>query len=293
MKLRSPPLIGICLLAGLMWVNWCGQANGAEAEPSKSEAKSKHTTKAATSLNTTTVSSSITATLGQFFRDCPKCPDMAVIPAGSFEMGSDDGDSEEIPVHRVTITRSFAIGKTEVTQGQWRAVMGSIPAEFRSKDCGDNCPVETVSWEDAQDFIQKLNAMTGKQYRLPSEAEWEYACRAGGRHKYCGSDKINNVAWYWGNSDSSVHPVSRKQPNAFDLYDMSGNVWEWVEDSDHDSYVGAPTDGSAWQGNGSMHVLRGGSWDMDPWVTRAVKRFRFEPALRVKGVGFRIARILT
>src|SRR5208283_145707 len=112
---------------------------------------------------------------GTTFRDCPDCPEMVVIPAGSFDMGSSKGNEQ--PVHRVTITKAFLMGKTEVTQGQWRAIMNNNPSSFNN--CGDNCPVEIVSWDEVQEFIEKLNAKTGKQYRLPSEAEWEYACRAG------------------------------------------------------------------------------------------------------------------
>ncbi|SBT07650.1 conserved exported hypothetical protein [Candidatus Accumulibacter aalborgensis] len=126
---------------------------------------------------------------GEVFRDCADCPEMVVIPAGSFDMGGSAGD--ESPVHRVSV-RGFAMGRTEVTQGQWRAVMGNNPSYF--SNCGADCPVEQVSWNDAQDYVRKLSANTGKTYRLPSEAEWEYACRAGGRHEYCGGDSIESVA---------------------------------------------------------------------------------------------------
>jgi formylglycine-generating enzyme required for sulfatase activity len=220
---------------------------------------------------------------GKTFKDCADCPDMVVIPSGSFDMG------ETGTTHRVTL-KGFALGKTEVTQGQWKAIMGSNPSGF--PNCGDNCPVENVSWDDAKQFIQKLNAKTGKQYRLPSEAEWEYACRSGGKQEYCGSDDINSVAWYESNSGSATHSAASKQANAFGLFDMSGNVWEWVEDSYHDSYNGAPTDGSAWQGDGAKRVLRGGSWGNEPQNTRAAFRDGVEPALRSSGSGFRLARML-
>jgi len=230
---------------------------------------------------------------GKSFRDCADCPEMVVIPAGSFDMGSNDGDTNEKPVHRVTITKSFAMGKTEVTQGQWKALMGDNPS--KSASCGDDCPVEMVSWKDAQAFIQKLNDKTGKQYRLPSEAEWEYACRAGGTHLYCGGDDPDAISWYGGlatpagNSGKATNPVATKQANAFGLYDMSGNVWEWVEDSYHENYDGAPTDGSAWQGDGALHVPRGGSWS---YLQRAVKRGGSEPTYRFGTIGFRLARTL-
>ncbi|OGS75521.1 MAG: hypothetical protein A2Z94_00920 [Gallionellales bacterium GWA2_55_18] len=215
---------------------------------------------------------------------------MVMIPAGSFEMGASNGDNDEKPVHRVDV-KPFAMGKYEVTQKEWREVMGSDPPEFGFKGC-DTCPVESVSWNDIQEFIRKLNARTGKQYRLPTEAEWEYACRAGGRHTYCGSDDIDAVAWQIRNSKEKTHPVGQKQANAWGLYDMSGNVWEWVEDSYHDSYNGAPTDGTAWQGDGAKRVLRGGAWFSLSNNARAAIRSRNVPANRYYMYGFRLARTL-
>src|SRR3989338_2056531 len=214
----------------------------------------------------------VSVAAGKIFKDCADCPEMVVIPAGSFDMGS-NVDPSEMPVHRVTISYAFALGKTEVTQGQWKAIMGDNPSKHIN--CGDNCPVEMVSWKDAQAFIQKLNDKTGKQYRLPSEAEWEYACRAGGTHLYCGGDDPDAISWYGGlatpagNSGKATNPVATKQANAFGLYDMSGNVWEWVEDSYHENYDGAPTDGSARQGDSVLRVPRGGSWS---FLQRAAKR---------------------
>lgn len=189
--------------------------------------------------------------------------EMVNISAGSFVMGCKSGrdsdcDTDENPAHTVMIS-AFQIGKTEVTQGQWKAVMGSYPPELRFKECGDNCPVERVSWDDIQVFIQKLNEQTGGGYRLPTEAEWEYACRAGDKQKYCGSDDIDAVAWYGKNSGYKTHPVGVKQANAWGINDMSGNVWEWVADSYHSDYNGAPVDGKEWQGDGTVRVLRGGS----------------------------------
>ena len=230
---------------------------------------------------------------GKSFKDCDDCPEMVVIPAGSFDMGSNDGADNEKPVHRVTFAKGFAMGKTEVTQGQWKAIMGDNPSKHAG--CGDNCPVEMVSWKDAQTFIRKLNDKTGKQYRLPSEAEWEYACRAGGAHLYCGSDNPDSAGWYGGmatpagNSGKTTNPVATKQANAFGLYDMSGNVWEWVEDSYHENYDGAPTDGSAWQGDGALRVPRGGGWS---YLQRAAKRGGSEPTYRFGTIGFRLARTL-
>ena len=233
---------------------------------------------------------------GQAIKDCDECPEMVMIPAGSFRMGSDNGDADEKPVHEVQVP-AFALAKTEVTQGQWLAIMGSNPSGFSG--CGDNCPVEKVSWNDAQDYVRKLSAKTGQSYRLPSEAEWEYACRAGGQHQYCGSDNLDSVGWYGaysdpkGNSEKTTNRVGQKQANAWGLYDMSGNVWEWVEDCYHGSYSGAPTDGSAWPGGDcGKRVLRGGSWSSGPASARSAIRIWNDTAFRSSGSGFRPARIV-
>jgi len=229
---------------------------------------------------------------GKVFKDCPDCPEMVVIPAGSFEMGSDSSDlSDEKPAHSVTIGKRFAIGRTEITQGQWKAVMGSNPSHF--SDCGDDCPVEKVSWNDAQDFVRKLSQKTGRSYRLPSEAEWEYACRAGGTHTYCGSESVDSVAWYERNSGDRTHPVASKQGNAWGLYDMSGNVWEWTEDCRNESYNGAPSDGSAWMsGNCRKHAVRGGSSKFYRHFTRFAYRQPMGAAVRDDFIGFRLARTI-
>ena len=223
------------------------------------------------------------ATPGTVSKDCPDCPEMVVIPAGSFEMGGTGSD--EKPVHRVTL-RSFSMGKTEVTQGQWRAVMGSNPSRF--SNCGDTCPVEQVSWEDAKEFVSRLNAKTGKTYRLPSEAEWEYACRAGSREEYCGSNRVDDVGWY---SGKATNPVAGKQANAWGLHDMSGNVWEWTEDCWNGNYSSAPTDGSAWTaGDCSRRVVRGGSWLLIPLFLRSASRYWDSSWFRNIYIGFRVAR---
>jgi formylglycine-generating enzyme required for sulfatase activity len=181
---------------------------------------------------------------------------------------------------------AFSIGKYEVTQGQWKRVMGSNPSHFSS--CGDNCPVEKVSWNDIQQFIQRLNQQSGINYRLPTEAEWEYACRAGGTEEYCGSNNVDAVAWYSSNSGSQTHPVGQKQANAWGLHDMSGNVWEWVSDWYGSSY---PTDtrnptGAA---SGSDRVNRGGGWNDEATGARAAIRDGSTPGGCRINLGFRLA----
>ena len=217
---------------------------------------------------------------GQIIKDCADCPEMVVIPAGSFEMGSNENALER-PVHRVNVP-SFLIGKTEVTQGQWMAVMGSNPSRFDS--CGDDCPVERVSWNDAQDFARRLSQKTGKQYRLPSEAEWEYAARAGSSTKWSFGDNENQLgeyAWFKSNSQNKTHPAAQKMRNAFGLYDMHGNVWEWVEDCYHANYC-----------SGGLRVLRGGSWYDVPAYLRSAFRNWNTPDYRFSSFGFRLARTL-
>jgi formylglycine-generating enzyme required for sulfatase activity len=210
-----------------------------------------------------------------------------LVPAGSFMMGSTNGGTDEKPVHQVTISQAFYMGKYEVTQGQWQTVMGNNPSNF--KDCGGNCPVEQVSWDDAQNFINKLNESNdGFRYRLPTEAEWEYACRAGTTGDYAGI--LSEMAWYGKNSGSKTHAVGGKQPNAWGLADMHGNVWEWCQDWYHETYYGAPTDGSAWLSGGEQEyrVLRGGSWGNYAEGLRSAVRDYGAPDSRVSFNGFRV-----
>ena len=193
-------------------------------------------------------------------KDCADCPEMVQIPTGSFYMGSNE-ELNSRPVHRVNV-REFFIGKTEVTQLQWKSVMGNTPSEF--SQCGDACPVENVSWDDATEFTNRLSQKTGKQYRLPTEAEWEYASRAGSSSRWSFGDNwitFDEFAWTSMNSKFKTHPVATRKSNAFGLFDMYGNVWEWTQDCWNDNYSGAPVDGSAWvSGDCLQRVVRGGSW---------------------------------
>ena len=232
-------------------------------------------------------------------------------PAEPFTMGSRLGTDElivrfggtevfykvEKPFHPVKIGRAFYLLTTPVTQGQWQRVMGENPSSF--KDCGEDCPVEMVSWDDAQRFIARLNQMEGAaSYRLPSEAEWEYAGRAGNDTEFFfGNDagRLGEFAWYSANSNNKTHPVGRKKSNAWGLYDMPGNVWEWVEDDWHATYDGAPADGSAWidKKRGSARVVRGGGWGVTARYCRLAARYYGNPAARTGHTGFRLVRSVT
>jgi formylglycine-generating enzyme required for sulfatase activity len=205
-------------------------------------------------------------------------------------MGSNNGADDQKPMHRVTISEAFYMGKYEVTQAQWHAVMGNNPSNF--KRCGGNCPVENVSWFDAQDFVNKLNeANDGLKYRLPSEAEWEYACRAGTTGDYYGQD-VNEIGWYADNSGKKTRPVGGKQPNAFGLYDMSGNVWEWCSDwYDENYYASSPATDPRGPGNGQYRVLRGGSWAYDAPLLRSASRDWLAPAFGLSAFGFRVVAV--
>jgi formylglycine-generating enzyme required for sulfatase activity len=216
--------------------------------------------------------------------------DFVLIPAGTFTMG------DSANTHRVTISKPFFMQTTEVTQGQWQTVMGSNPSRF--KDCGDDCPVEQVSWNDVQDFIGKLNSMEGPdKYRLPTEAEWEYAARSGGKQEtYAGTSsesEFGNYAWYSANSGRKTHPVGQKIANGLGLYDMSGNVWEWVLDwygeyqSGLFSLLLSVTDPTG-PSSGSQRVLRGGSWYNAALYCRAAFRRYYNPDIRSSNLGFRL-----
>ncbi len=206
------------------------------------------------------------------------------VPKGCFQMGSNEYNDEK-PVHEVCVD-GFWMGKYEVTQGQWQKIMGDNPAGFKK---GDKYPVEKVSWEDTQKFITQLNKKSGKEYRLPTEAEWEYAARAKSSYKYSGGDDLNAVAWYDGNSGDSTHPVGQKKANDFGLYDMSGNVWEWCADwYDGKYYASSPQENPTGPDSGADRVLRGGGWIYHPVRCRSVLRIRHDPGDRRAGIGFRL-----
>ena len=223
---------------------------------------------------------------------------MVHVPGGSFTMGCQEGffsnndcEADEQPAHQVQVS-SFELSKYEVTQELWAAVMGANPSHF--SDC-TRCPVEQVSWADIQGFLRELNAGGGR-YRLPSEAEWEYAAWGGVQsrgYQYAGSDSPRAVAWYYENSGRKPHPVGQKQANELGLYDMSGNVREWVQDCWNDSYAGAPSNGQAWErGDCGRRVLRGGSWGGGSWYLRPALRFRLTAVTRDDDLGLRLARSL-
>jgi len=215
--------------------------------------------------------------------------ELILVPPGTFDMGSDKGEREEKPVHKVTLQKAFYIGKYLVTQEQWEAIMGANPSEFNDP----KKPVEMVSWNGCRDFIAKLREKGGRKFSLPSEAEWEYACRAGSTTEFCYGDDpagLGEYAWYGGNSGGTTHVVGQKKPNQFGLFDMHGNVWEWCEDVWHDSYEGAPTDGSprVEGGNQGFRVLRGGSWFYNPSRCRSADRNRLDPRSGGNSFGCRV-----
>ncbi len=238
-------------------------------------------------------------------RDCDACPAMAVIPAGLLQMGSAPpagapaseealkyaGEFDEQPRHPVAIA-SFAIGRFEITQAEWTAIMGSNPSVHR----GDALPVENIDWEEAQRYVRLLSERTGKRYRLPTEAEWEYAARAGSQRIFHFGDDpaaLPDHGWFRDNAGGRTQPVGTRRPNDFGLYDMAGNVWERTEDCWHSQYEGAPADGSAWlEGDCDLRVVRGGSWVNLPQFLRSAARFRYSTTSRYEFVGLRVAREL-
>ena len=215
---------------------------------------------------------------------------MVVVDGGTFTMGAtpeqgSDAQVEEKPAHQVTLS-DYYIGETEVTQALWQAVMGKNPSKFK----GENNPVENVSWEKCQEFLKKLNALTGKNFRLPTEAEWEFAARGGTKsrgYKYCGGNTIDDVGWYDGNSRSETHPVKTKQPNELGIYDMSGNVWEWCQDL-YGSYGSDAQTNPTGPMGGSNRVYRGGSWNYSAGICRSARRLYSDSGNRYYNLGLRL-----
>lgn len=214
---------------------------------------------------------------------------MAFVPVtgGCFKMGDSfgDGDEDEKPIHEVCLD-SFSIGKFEVTQGQWQTIMGSNPAVFRQ--CGKGCPVEGVAWTDVQQFITRLNARSDKNYRLPTEAEWEFAARSGGRkERYSGGDNAGLLGWSAANSSGRTRPVGQKKPNSLGIHDMSGNVSEWVEDWKGD-YPATTLKNPVHEEAGANRVVRGGSWSDPQQYLRVSRRSELTPSVRTNTIGFRL-----
>ncbi len=236
---------------------------------------------------------------GDTFRDCAECPELVVLPAGSFRMGSSNNDREE-PVHEVSIGSPFAIGVREVTFEEWDRCVDDGGCKFRPADRGwgrGNRPAINVSWLDAKEYVTWLTRKTGHTYRLPTEAEWEYAARGGTASPYwwgrsVGTRHANCRECSTGESERTL-PVGSYKANPFGLYDTAGNAAEWVEDCWNDSYQGAPTDGSAWTtGQCRLRVLRGGSFDSQSDYVRSNSRFRYDSDVRYSGNGFRVVRQL-
>ncbi len=225
--------------------------------------------------------------------------EFVLIPAGEFYMGSDSTPivAFDNPLHKVTISKAFYMANYEVTQAQWKIIMGNNPSFFE----GDELPVEQVSWYDAQEFIDKMNEIENTDmYRLPTEAEWEYACRAGTTTDFSFTEEATNLDTYgWSdehgwcaiNSNSTTNPVGQKEPNSWGLYDMHGNVWEWVQDTWNGNYEGAPVDNTAWEeGDPSNRVGRGGSWMDGPNICESAFRGSLEADSTSNVLGFRVVK---
>ena len=236
--------------------------------------------------------------LEQHYTDPETGMEFVLVKGGCYDMGDtfDLGQNEEQPIHRVCVD-DFYIGKYEVTLGQWKRMQGYAPPSFKTygfKNCSDDCPVGGVSWKDAQAYINKLNSRTGKTYRLPTEAEWEYAARSGGKREiYAGTsshDKLPQYAWYDYNSGGEFHPVGQKKPNSLGIYDMSGNMYEWVADWYDDTYYrNSPQNNPQGPSKGTLRVHRGGSESGDWSMMRTTYRNRHAPDFNLDTMGFRLA----
>jgi formylglycine-generating enzyme required for sulfatase activity len=241
------------------------------------------------------------------FKDCPDCPEMVDVPEGEFEMGH-QYENHQTPIHKVTISKRFAIGKTEVTRGQFKAFVKATKYEVGLNcDAGhkskfelswqklefmqdDNHPVVCVSLVDAKAYAEWLSKKTKKNYQIPTEAQWEYACKAGQEFESCGG-KLYEVAWY---GEKGTQPVAKMKANSWGAFDMNGNAAEWVLDPYHDNYIGAPTDGSLWAGNSPQRILRGGSWDNASGSITSTHRGNWpvdNDQIRYSTAGFRVVQL--
>jgi formylglycine-generating enzyme required for sulfatase activity len=221
--------------------------------------------------------------------------------SGKSEYGTGQDSEYEVPPHKVCV-KGFYLGKYEVSQAEYEKLVGKNPSRFKGADR----PVENITWEEAQAMTSQLSRESGNIFRLPSEAEWEYACRAGGQHKaipgkhkaLCGDGNLDDLAWYNAHNNYSTQPVGRKQPNAWGLHDMNGNVWEWTEDCWHPSYLGAPADGSAWLAGGDcdLRTMRGGGWNNYESIIDAPRRSWISTKgplnTQSDNIGFRLIRML-
>jgi formylglycine-generating enzyme len=219
--------------------------------------------------------------------------EMVLVKGGCYEMGdaSGHGAEDEQPAHQACI-KDFYLSTYPITQMEWAGTMGTNPSAH--SNCGINCPVENVSWNDIQEFLRKLNRRTGKQYRLPTEAEWEYAARSGGKtEEWAGTSKeeeLDSYAWFYDNAGYESHPVGKKKPNGLGLYDMTGNVWQWTSDwYGEDYYKKSPAECPMGEPDGKTRSLRGGYWGDLAQFVRVTRRINLNPSARGPGFGFRIA----
>ena len=273
--LVSVLLIGVCVPPDA-----CAQKRARKSQKKATTTKKEATESATTASNTQTYTVN-----GVTFK-------MVEVDGGTFimgatkEQGNDAWDCAK-PAHKVTVS-SFLIGQTEVTQELWGAVMGYNPSESGT----DKCPVECVSWNDCQSFISKLNELTGEEFRLPTEAEWEFAARGGNKsknYKYAGSNSINSVVWYYYNSDM-IRPVATKKPNELGIYDMSGNVWEWCQDYyDEDYYSESPQTNPTGPSYGALRVIRSGDYNDAEDYCRISARMGCSPNSNITELGLRLA----
>ena len=288
----------ILFLLCLATLNTMGQTNGTITRQRKTTAKKetqqRKTTQAATKKTQAARQAQQQKQAASTSRPKVSLDDimsnMVYVEGGTFTMGATfeqhNPEDDEKPTHRVSLS-SFYIGKYEVTQALWKAVMGSNPSHFE----GDNLPVENVSWNDCQTFLRKLNAMIGKNFRLPTEAEWEFAARGGNRsrgYQYSGNNVLSNVAWYLGNSGNKTHNVGTKAPNELGIYDMSGNVREWCQDW-KGSYSSSAQANPKGPSSGSNRVSRGGSWIRVARYCRVANRLNDTPGVRLSFLGLRLA----